>query len=339
MAVETQTYQGSQQQYGVVIDHDAICYARDGTPLTTSLYFPAIDGKRAPGTFPTVMERTPYDRHRLNLHNTGIFFARRGYVVALQDIRGRGGSGGEYRHLYNHPTEASDGYDACEWIAEQEWSDGKVGTFGISHTGATQQALALGRPPHLVTQVVGDTAWNYFRSSQRPGGAMRAILSVPNTIRLARTSPYAKNNRMIREALDRDLRRAPELIKKLPLRPGTTALRFAPTYEEWLQNTQTRGLYDDYWRNPGASVEDFVDDYPDIPILFYSSWFGHHPAGNFTKFVELTKRHQNPVKLIFGVWTHGWGMIQVTTPARSSFAWTPRSASSTASACSGSTAG
>src|SRR5918911_1378793 len=126
LATPTRTYESSQQEYEVLVDYDVVVPARDGTPLATTLYFPALDGRRAPGTFPVLIERTPYDRH--------------GYVTALQDIRGRGDSGGEYRYLYNHPTEADDGYDACEWLAEQEWSNGKVGTFGGSHTGATQQA-------------------------------------------------------------------------------------------------------------------------------------------------------------------------------------------------------
>ena len=74
---------------------ETIIPARNGTPLATSLYYPSLDGRRAPGTFPTLIERTPYDRHRLFLHLTASFFARRGYVVALQDVRGRGDSGGD----------------------------------------------------------------------------------------------------------------------------------------------------------------------------------------------------------------------------------------------------
>src|SRR6476620_2175361 len=162
MTAPAKTYRTSQQEYEVLIDHDVIVEARDGTPLATSLYYPARDGKRAPGTFPALIERTPYDRHRRTLHLSAMFFARRGYVVAAQDIRGRGDSGGEYRYLYNPMDEGDDGHDEVEWIAAQEWSDGQIGTFGVSHTGATQQALAVRRPPHLTCQFVGDTGWNYF---------------------------------------------------------------------------------------------------------------------------------------------------------------------------------
>src|SRR5687767_13992002 len=132
MTAPAKTRQGSQQQYGVLIDQDVTIPARDGTPLATSLYYPSLDGRRAPGTFPTLIERTPYDRHRLCLHLTASFFARRGYVVALQDVRGRGDSGGDFYYLYNQNDEGNDGYDAVEWLAAQEWSDGKVGTIGLS---------------------------------------------------------------------------------------------------------------------------------------------------------------------------------------------------------------
>ena len=54
MTVETKTYQGSEQEYGVVIDHDVIVRTRDGTPLATSMYYPALEGQRAPGTFPAL---------------------------------------------------------------------------------------------------------------------------------------------------------------------------------------------------------------------------------------------------------------------------------------------
>ena len=60
MSAPAKTYQSSQQQYEVVIDHDVVVTARDGTPLATSLYYPARDGERAAGTFPVLIERTPY---------------------------------------------------------------------------------------------------------------------------------------------------------------------------------------------------------------------------------------------------------------------------------------
>ena len=313
MATALSTYQSSQQEYTVEVDYDVVVPARDGTRLATTLYFPSIDGRRAPGTFPVLVERTPYNRKRVGLHLSGLFFARHGYVVAIQDLRGRGDSGGEYRYLYNPNNEADDGYDAVEWLADQQWCNGKVGTFGGSHTGATQQALAVARPPHLVCQVIRDAGWNYFlKGTQRNGGALTTQLAVAYAFRMAASSPAAERDHALRDLLADGLARSAELLRHLPLRPGTTALRFAPTYEQWYVDSATRGVYDEYWHNPGGAMSDYIDDYPDVPILLYSSWYGHHPWANFVKYAELRKRLTSPIKLIVGTWTHGGHMLSTT---------------------------
>ncbi|MBV9174251.1 MAG: CocE/NonD family hydrolase [Chloroflexi bacterium] len=305
-------YQSSQHGYDVVMDEHVTVQARDSTGLATTLYFPGIRGERADGPFPALIERTPYDRKRLQLHLSGLFFARHGYVVALQDIRGRGDSGGEYHYLYNPHTEADDGYDAVEWLASQPWSNGQVGTFGGSHTGATQQALAVARPPHLVCQVIRDCAWNYFLKAQRHGGALTAMLQVPYPFHMALTSPEAQRDPALRRLLANCEAHMVDLLRQLPLRPGTTPLRFLPSYENWYTRASTLGHYDAYWRNPGGALSDYVDQYADVPVLFYTSWYGHHPWGNFMKFNALRKRLTSPIKLIVGVWTHGGHMLSTT---------------------------
>jgi putative CocE/NonD family hydrolase len=306
------TSQGSQQQYGVLIDRDVTIPARDGTPLATSLYYPSLDGRRAPGSFPTLIERTPYDRHRLFLHLTASFFARRGYVVALQDVRGRGDSGGDFYYLYNQNDEGNDGFDAVEWLAAQEWSDGKVGTIGLSYTGATQQALAVRRPPHLVTQFVMDTGWNYFLRPTRHGGAFGPGLHVPYIFRLAKTGKEAQQDPAVKRLLFEAHANSAEWLKHYPLRRGATPLRFAPTYEGWFFDLATKGDYGDFWVNPGGNLSEFVDDYPDIPLFFLSSWYGHHPWANFVKYNELKRRHQQPIRLMVGTWVHSYDMLAVT---------------------------
>jgi putative CocE/NonD family hydrolase len=89
-------------------------------------------------------------------------------------------------------------------------------------------------------------------------------------------------------------------------------LRFLPSYEDWYQKTATLGHYDDYWRNPGGALSDYIDQYPDIPLMLWTSWYGHHPWSNFVKYNELRKRLTSPIKLICGTWTHGWGMLATT---------------------------
>ena len=122
------------------IQHDLRVPMRDGIDLSLDLIRPDT-----PGTYPVVLLRTPYDkvRARAPFHHE---LARRGYIVALNDIRGRFNSDGEFTP-YVHDTE--DGYDVIEWIARQPWSDGNIGMAGGSCVARTQWLAAAANPPHL----------------------------------------------------------------------------------------------------------------------------------------------------------------------------------------------
>src|SRR4029079_18132240 len=90
---------GSQQSYGAVRDAQVMLPLRDGVRLATTIFRPALGGKPAPGRFPVIVERTPYDRRLLYFHMPGRFSPRHGYVLAYQDVRGRGDSEGEFHYL------------------------------------------------------------------------------------------------------------------------------------------------------------------------------------------------------------------------------------------------
>ena len=146
--MSTQPHVCSQPDFGVIVERNVMVPLRDGVRLATDLYFPAREGERAgedervEGQFPAVMIRTPYDK--LAGEETGKYYARRGYVAAMQDVRGRYASEGEF---YPFAHEGPDGYDAVEWLAAQPWCTGKVRTFGQSYCAADQSALACLRPP------------------------------------------------------------------------------------------------------------------------------------------------------------------------------------------------
>ena len=295
---------GSQQAYDVVVEPLVWTPLRDGVRLATTLFRPALKGQAAAGRFPVLIERTPYDRRLPYFHLTGHFFARHGYAVAYQDVRGRGDSEGEFHYLFNPCTEAEDGFDSVEWLATQPWCDGQVGTMGASYSGAVQQALAVLKPPHLKAQFLGDTGWNYFSRMTRHGGAFTPGLVLPYVFRLAKNGRQARRDPAIRAALEAAFARTVEWIRRYPVQKGASALRLTPEYEDWLINVMTRGTYDEYWRNPAGSLEDSIEEYPDIPLFLLSSWYGHHPWANFHKYAEFKRRLKQPVVLQMGVWEH-----------------------------------
>lgn len=301
-----QGFEGSFQQYDYVVEKHLPITLRDGITLYADVYRPAKSGHAAKGRFPVLLERTPYNKDRLSYSVSGRYFAKRGYIYVVQDVRGRWSSDGEFAFLRN---EADDGEDTMAWLASQPWCGERIGTVGISYTTATQQALAVRHPKKLATQVLFDGAYNYFRQTMRHGGACEYAIAFQYVVSMARTSKQAVANPRIRAQLDEMWKDLPKWLLHQPLRRGASPLRLTPDYEQWFFDMLTKSNYDDYWKTPGLAIEEYIDDYPDIPLLFETSWYGHHITATLWKYEQLKKRHKTPKKLIVGTWLHGGDMF------------------------------
>lgn len=142
---------------------------RDGNRLSAWLYVP--DGT---GPWPVVFEQRYASLRGKSTRTAAAELAAEGFVVALVNFRGTHQSEGTwvgYRAL--QWGELQDGYDTCEWLADQAFSTGKVGTFGSSQGGYAQNYLAVTEPPHLVCQYMVDTGLSLFHEGYRIGGTTR----------------------------------------------------------------------------------------------------------------------------------------------------------------------
>ena len=286
------TYEGSHQQYEVVCDSNVMMPMRDGLRLATDLYFPAAGESKAPGPFPVILERTPYNKAAAGNVTKGKYFARRGYVCAMQDVRGRYASEGEW---YAFATEATDGYDTVEWLGAQPWSAGKVGTMGDSYCGSDQSALATLNPAHLGTMIVGVGASNYYHSSMRQNGALEQRFQM-YIFRMAATS---------KEALVRlTSEQMPQIIRSFPLREGATALSRLPSYERWALDILTHGEYDDYWKQRGYAISEYYNEHADVPTLYLGGWYDTYTRNTCASFTALSKMKRSRQVLMMGRWTH-----------------------------------
>jgi predicted acyl esterase len=144
--------QDSPPQYRVLVEKDVPMTTRDGLTLRADVYRPD-----APGRFPVLLSRLPYNKNLRPRPGDIDYFVERGYGVIMQDARGRFSSEGE--EYYALIWEMADGYDAVEWAAGLPWADGKVGTTGQSYLGATQ---------YLLTPLVRHTSKQPSRSRQQP---------------------------------------------------------------------------------------------------------------------------------------------------------------------------
>jgi len=141
---------------------------RDGVNLATDVYLPNGDGP-----WPVLLTRTPYNKSAPA--GMAKSFTAKGYALVAQDIRGRFASEGDDFLVFSHGgwAEHQDGYDTVEWIAEQKWCSGKVGTLGASAGGIVQNMMAPSRPPHLTCQWVQVAFSSMYHQAMYQGGAFR----------------------------------------------------------------------------------------------------------------------------------------------------------------------
>jgi len=151
-------YPRPQAKYKVRIEKSVMVPMSDGVKLSTDLYFPENAGDK----LPVIVIRTPYDKNPWrNERYASHFFAGQGYVVAVQDVRGRFESEGDY---IVSAADAKDGVDMVNWATTQPWSSGKVGTYGCSYLGENQMEMARLRNPNhaaMIPQAAGGSR-NYF---------------------------------------------------------------------------------------------------------------------------------------------------------------------------------
>ena len=286
--------------YEVIVEKNILVPVRDGIRLALDIYRPSQNGSPLAGKFPTVLVRTPYDKSG-NL-TEGEYFASRGYVLVANDTRGRFRSEGKWRMMLDDPA---DGYDVVEWIARQSWSDGKVGTMGGSYVGGTQHALACLNPPHLTTMIPADALSNCGIAGMRHSGAfelrfMNWIFSIG-----APNSQAALKDPVVKTALSRNAELMRQHIWHLPVKKGTTALKFAPEYEDFLIEAMSHGDNDAYWKQPGLSVIDNLNGYADVPIYHVTGWYDSWTRQVIMNYAALSVNKRSPQRLIVGPWTHG----------------------------------
>ena len=296
---------GSVAEYGINVAQNVMTPMRDGLRLASDIYRPSHNGELDTGPFPTILGRTSYDKTDpvAWIDHVANFFTPRGYVVVLQDLRGRAHSEGTGKYLHaSNPKEGEDGYDTVEWIAAQPWSNGRVGTAGTSHGGIVQTAMALLRPPHL-TAMWADmspiTTYNYARE----GGAMTlfmfgALLLHAHDAQEIRDDPAGR--RVIMDAME-NLR---EVILKMPFKPGHTPLAVIPELEKMLFEYYYRGEYDEFWAQEAHDFARILDRHADIPLTISSGWFDAILSECHNYYTAISKQNSTCLRLLLGPWSH-----------------------------------
>ena len=235
---------------------------RDGKSLSAWLYIPP--GK---GPWPVLFEQRYADLRGAGTRQAAARLAEAGYVVAMVNFRGTYLSEGTwvgYRAL--GWGELQDGYDTCEWLGTQDWSTGKVGTFGSSQGGYAQNFLAVTQPPHLKAQYMTDTGLSLFHEGYRIGGTTRPerFQSLASVCR----NP-ADNQRLL---------------------------------EEWFRHPN----YDDYWRAEDCSLHFDRMNVPCFTIGGWYDFMNQGSIASFQgRQHHGGPNSRGAQQLIIGPWLHG----------------------------------
>jgi uncharacterized protein len=286
----------SATQYKVQVRRNVRVPMRDGVELAADFYYPEKAGR-----FPTLLERTPYNREESVLHRTKSpeYFASRGYLLVIQDVRGRYGSDGVwYPFVADGWGELRDGYDTVEWLAKHPLSNGRIGTLGGSFAGMTQMLLAPTRPPHLVTSFVRESASDLAQQWVYRGGAFELGFNLEWNLRHALPT-LGKQPGVIKAALDR---------KQLLYRedPLLSHAAIADPHA-WLRDCLSHPDRDAFY-----SPFDIESQHGEIntPMLHMGGWFDIFLGGTIENFIGLRKRARTAKarraqRLLIGPWMHG----------------------------------
>ncbi len=263
----------SQTAPEISVEHNVEMKTRDGVTLRADVYRQKTDQ-----SFPVLLQRTPYNK------DSAAGFARqaalRGYMVVVQDVRGRYRSDGEW---YTFKHESADGYDTIEWAAALPHSNGKVGMFGGSYVGATQMLAAISHPPHLAGICPVVTASNYHENWTYQGGAFEQWFDQSWTSGLAQDTlnrtATANTNAVVGSTIQ-PLNNYPLFNVHLDLSSASATQQLAPYYLDWLAHPE----YDDYWKQ--WSIEEQFSSIQ-VPALIVAAWYDLFQGGSLRNYIGL----------------------------------------------------
>ena len=268
---------------------------RDRLRLDADVYYPDAEGE-----FPVLLMRQPYGRAIAStvVYAHPSWYAAQGYIVVIQDVRGRGSSEGEF-DLFAHEIE--DGFDTVNWAADLPQSTGKVGMYGFSYQGMTQLYAAIAQPPALKTICPSMVGYDLYQDWAYEGGAFCYQLNLGWAMQLAAETVRRQGNLEAYHTLYSAARNLP-LHDPVGLRSGILS-QLAPDsfYHDWLNHPEP----DQYWQKLSPC---FHMQQVDLPMLHIGGWFDTYMRGTLRLYQEMAARSAFRQSLIVGAWSHlPWG--------------------------------
>ena len=287
---------------GVRLERGVRCRLSDGVELVSDHYYP-----QRPGPNPTLLMRQPYGR---DIASTVVYahptwFARHGYNVVIQDVRGRGDSEGSF---YPFRNEARDGAETIAWVRSQAESNGRIGMYGFSYQGMTQLLAAAEQPPGLACIAPGMTAHDLYHGWFYYHGALRFSSVLSWGLQMLKQDTRRLMLRGASENLERAWADLAAQTGALPFghHPAINGERVPRYVLDWFDHDQPG----EYWSSLDLSR---TAQHIKVPALHLSGWYDMFLDGSIDGFLALTRQAataeaRDNQYLIAGPWVHiPWG--------------------------------
>lgn len=287
---------------GVRLERGVQCALSDGVVLVSDHYYPAGDGP-----WPTLLMRQPYGRDIAStvVYAHPVWFARNGYHVVIQDVRGRGGSGGDF---YPFRNEGKDGAETIAWLRKHAACNGRVGMYGFSYQGATQFLAAAEQPEGLQCIAPHMTAADLYQGWFYHQGALRLNSSLAWGIQMLREDARRKGLRDASGKLEAAWADTRSQAARVPYaeHPAITDPALPAYVRDWFTHREPG----EYWTSQDISTR---FDRILIPALHIAGWFDTYLDGSIASYIALRKDAGNEFArenqyLLAGPWIHiPWG--------------------------------
>ncbi len=287
---------------GVRIERGVGCRMSDGVTLVSDHYYPGGEGP-----WPTLLMRQPYGRDIAStvVYAHPVWFARQGYHVVIQDVRGRGGSEGDF---YPFRNEGRDGAEAIAWLRSNAACNGRIGMYGFSYQGATQLLAAVEQPEGLQCIAPHMTAADLYHGWFYHHGALRLNSSLGWGIQMLREDARRKGQSEAQDQLEAAWANIRTQAVHVPYAEHPAIARTElPSYvRDWFAQREPGR----YWTEQDISTR---IDRITVPALHIAGWFDTYLEGSIAGYLAMrssaaTEFARENQYLIAGPWIHiPWG--------------------------------
>jgi putative CocE/NonD family hydrolase len=295
---------------GVRLERGVCCTLSDGIRLVSDHYYPPVS-VAGEGPWPTLLMRQPYGR---DIASTVVYahpgwFARHGYHVVIQDVRGRGDSEGEF-YAFRH--ESRDGSETIAWLRQHPACNGSIGMYGFSYQGSTQLLAAAENPEGLVCIAPHMTAADLYQGWFYHQGALRLASTLGWGIQMLREDARRRDLRAASDRLEASWAEARAQCSVVPYAEHSAIVDTKlPDYvRDWISHRDPDTDEHTFWRELDISTR---LEQIQVPALHLSGWYDTYLEGSIAGYLALrnhagsayARDHQY---LIAGPWIHiPWG--------------------------------